>query len=83
MPFIPEEQRANPNSTLPGPRCYVEYKRMMDTWRETPRWTTIDRIAKVLYPDDNLRAYFLAFLVFMAFHGYRYEEEKRNENGDI
>lgn len=83
MPFVTTSHRETPDLTIPGDRCYMEYKRIMKTWSEQPRWTTIDKIAVRLFPDDNDRAFFLAFLVFMAFHGMNYETVKREENGDI
>jgi hypothetical protein len=56
---------------------------MVDAWCESPRWTTIDGMAKTLYPDPQERAKFLALLVFMHMIGFKYEEVKREENGDV
>jgi len=83
MPFVIDDHRAAPNLSVPGDRCYVAYKAMMDEWRRSPRWTIIDSLAKGIWPDDFKRAEALAFLVFMAFHGIPYEAKKRTENGDI
>ena len=83
MPFVTEAHRFQPDMTIPGDRCFREYKHIMEEWTKAPRWTTIDRLAERLYPEQYDRAFFLAFLVFMAFHGYEYEQEKRDENGDV
>ncbi len=83
MPFVTRPHRDAPDLTIAGDRTYREYKFIMDKWAESPRWTTIDKLAERLYPDEYERAYFLALLIFMAFHGYEYEQDKREENGDI
>lgn len=83
MPFVTQEHRDRLDMEIPGDRCYLEYRHIMDEWAKSPRWTTIDRLAERLYPDAHERAYFLALLVFMAMHGYEYEQDKRDENGDI
>ena len=83
MPFVTQEHRDAPNPEIAGDRCFVFYQHMMKCWKESPRWTTIDALASGMFPDPLKRAEFLAFLVFMAFHGYDYESEKMGENGDI
>lgn len=72
-----------PDMEVPGDRCYVFYKELMKMWKENPRWTTIDKMAEYFIKDPQLRAAFLAFLVFFAIHGMDYEQIKRKENGDI
>lgn len=83
MPFVTTSHRECPDFNIPGDRCYVEYKKIMNAWGESPRWTTIDKMATRFISNDDDRAYFLAFLVFFALHGMKYEEIKREENGDI
>jgi hypothetical protein len=86
MPFIPPEDRSKEGlsySPIPGERCYAQYKDMMDTWRASPRWTTVDAILADYITDPIRRAEFLAFLVFFQIHVMPYEERKRKENGDI
>lgn len=68
---------------IPGDRCYREYKHIMDEWRKSSRWGTIDRLAERLYGDPYERAFFLAFMVFFCEHGMNYETDRRMENGDI
>lgn len=69
--------------TVPGDRCYIEYKNLMNRWKESPRWTTIDQMLQGFEPDPFKRAFFLAFLVFFVTHGMDYEAEKKRTNGDI
>lgn len=83
MPFIDRDHRKNPDDSIPGDRCYVKYKQMMDAWRATPRWTTVDKIASVIWPDMWQRAAVLAFLVFFSLHVMPYERNKKELNGDI
>jgi len=83
MPFVDEEHRRAQDFEIPGDRCYWEYKLIMDKWRNSPRWTTVDAIAERLWPDDWKRAFALAFLVFFVLHVMKYERIKRIENGDI
>jgi hypothetical protein len=60
---------------------------MMDEWKKERRWTTADKIyASVMHKDESLdeqRAKELAWQVFFVFHVLPYEEEKREEHGDI
>lgn len=67
----------------PGDLCFVQYRRMIREWNKNPRWTTVDNIAAGLFPNDEMRAAFLAFMVFFAFKALPYEREKQRENGDI
>ena len=83
MPFVTQDHRDSPDLEVPGDRCFLEYKHIMETWAANPRWTTIDALAERLYPDRNERAYFLAFLVFFDLHGMLYEREKQAINGDV
>lgn len=83
MPFITKEHRDHPDLEVPGDLCYLEYKYIMEQWRESPRWTTIDQLATRFSPDKHERAFFLAFLVFFSLHGMPYEYGKRADNGDI
>lgn len=83
MPFVNEEHRKNPDGSIPGDLCFMYYRKIMEEWRATPRWTTIDTILSKLVKDPNERAFLLAFLVFFNIHGMEYEQKKRAENGDI
>lgn len=67
----------------PGDLCFVQYRRMIREWNKNPRWTTVDNIAAGLFPDTEMRAAFLAFLVFFNFKALPYERMKQRENGDI
>jgi hypothetical protein len=66
MPFVNEDHREKPDAAIPGDRCYLHYKKMLDSWRENPRWTTIDGLLADFIVDEEERAFFLAFLVFFA-----------------
>ena len=83
MPFIKAEHRENLNMDIPGDRCYVEYKHLMEEWRANPRWTTADELLAELIPDDNTRAKALAYAVFFIREVMKYEELKAKENGEI
>lgn len=83
MPFVDQAHRDSPDMELPGDRCFREYKYLMEQWTAWPRWTTVDKLAERLYPDQYDRAYFLAFLVFFAKHAMPYEELRVKEHGDI
>ena len=94
MPFIKKERREvldagkkllNPK---PGDYCYVEYKKMVDRWRDEPSWTTADAIYHDSRQQDisGMRPNVtrdLAWQVFFNLHVMPYELEKRRENGDI
>ena len=89
MPFIDAERREEirmpSDCATPGERCYLTYLNLIQRWRAQPRWTTIDGMVEKLFPElsPQRRADFLAFLVFMGFHGFPYEEKMREKNGDI
>ena len=83
MPFIKAEHRENLNMNIPGDRCYVFYKTMIENWSVERRWTTADEILKSLIPDDMKRAEVLAFLVFFIREVLKYEELKAKENGEV
>jgi hypothetical protein len=83
VPFVNQEHRETPDTTIAGDRCYLHYKHMMQRWQQDPRWTTIDKLATCLSTSPDIRAEILAFLVFFHFHATPYEETKRQENGDI
>lgn len=54
MPFIPENERANPDLSKAGPRCYVHYRHMMDEWKKERRWATADRIYRQMIIEPRL-----------------------------
>lgn len=87
MPFITQESRLKPNPAIPGDRCYLWYRWMIDEWKRERRWTTADKIyAIVMHDDESLaeqRAKELAWQVFFVLHVMDYEQEKMEENGDI
>lgn len=94
MPFIAPERRPQVDAgeiaevdLQPGDRCYRYYKRMVDLWRDEPRWTTAHKIYKTLFVGhknvDELVAKQLAWQVFFTLHVIEYEKKKREENGDI
>ena len=87
-----------PEGIQPGDRCYFYYKKMIDRWRDNPRWTTAHEIYKdMIYNRNHINygeyagedeydeqiAYELAWDVFFQLHIIPYELQKRNENGDI
>lgn len=75
-----EEMRAG---LKPGDRCFSHYRGMKQAWKKERRWTTADTLAKALFADDEMRAYFLAYLVFFIKEVMKYEDEKMAENGDV
>jgi hypothetical protein len=91
MPFVEQSHREKPDLTIPGDRCYIWYRWMMDQWHRNRRWTTVDNIyAQVAeyhlarkLPKESLRALDLAWQVFFIMHVVAYEEEKKELNGDI
>lgn len=83
MPFVSKEHRVKPDLKVPGDRCYVHYKKMMDMWTASPRWTTVDQILEDFCVDEEERAFLLAFLVFFSEKVMPYEQEKKSLNGDI
>lgn len=83
MPFVTQEHRDNPDQSIAGDRCYIEYKKMVDLWQESPRWSTADVIATRLLTNPKKRAQFLAFLIFFNLHVMPYEIQKRVDNGEV
>ena len=84
MPFVDQEHRDNPDREIPGDRCYVEYKKIMEAWNKSPRWRTVDKLVGETFGwGDTERAKFLAFMVFFNLHVMDYELKKREENGDV
>lgn len=89
MPFVTPEHRRHPDPTIPGDRCYVHYKRMVDTFRANRRWTTANDLYKEMVESrpykilDEAIAEELAWQVFFNLHVMEYEQEKRKTNGDI
>jgi len=89
MPFIKRDLRApllaeDIKPRVVGDLCFLEYSRLMQAWRENPRWTTIHNQFKLITGmSDNQTAAFLAFLEFYFNHGHPYEIQKKEENGDI
>lgn len=96
MPFIKNDRRA-PLSTgdilpeAPGDICYLEYVRLLEEWKENPRWTTIHNMCKRILTetddieddDDKFTARFLAFMVIWQKYGWPYELDRIEEHGDI
>lgn len=89
MPFVKQDLRAplltgDIKPTAVGDLCFLEYSRIMQAWRTSPRWTTIhNEFKRIFGVDDSKAAAFLAFLEFYFNHGHPYEIEKKEENGDI
>lgn len=89
MPFIPKEDRPSllngyRMAETPGEECFLAYVELMKRWKETPRWRTIDQMAKDLFKlNPKQAAEFLAFLVFFIQHGMKYEKKQQKANGDI
>ena len=46
MPFVALLHRVSPDPTIPGDRCFVHYKRMVDAFKKERRWTTADTLYK-------------------------------------
>lgn len=88
MPFVDQEHRVSPDIQIAGDRCYLYYVKMVQRWKEAPRWTTVDSIYKDLVEDTDdtpafKRARELAWLVFFNLYAMPYELIKRSQNGDI
>lgn len=83
MPFVNDEHRQHPDTSVPGDRCYLAAKPLWEKWQKEPRWTTIDEMWKAYEPDNNRRALLLALLVHMGLYGFDYEQEKREQNGEL
>lgn len=88
MPFVPQSNRkdmeqGNPPKTV-GDMCYLEYRKLMDSWVKERRWTTAhNELKRILGTNDEDAATILAYLVFFSLHVIPYEIEKRQENGEI
>lgn len=86
MPFTKRERRApmlagKLKDPLPGDYCYVEYKWMLDNWRENTSWATVDLLYRQVWICKN--PYLdLAWQVFFSLHVLPYERKKRKENGE-
>jgi len=65
MPFIEQGRRmiikdwciGGLDEIQPGDRCYVHYKRMVDEWKASPRWTTAHKIYKRLLEEEKPRGF--------------------------
>ena len=55
---------------------------MVNKWKANPRWTTAHNIYKDMTQNCSI-AKGLAWQCFFYFHVLKYEEKKRDENGDI
>lgn len=94
MPFVElarrkllNENQIPENELTPGDRCYRHYRKMVERWKFTPRWTTAHEIFRDLIesqdaPEESLAAA-LAWQVFFNLYVIPYEIKKREENGDI
>ena len=87
MPFVTQEHRDKPDITIPGDRCYIYYKKMVDEWKKSPRWTTADALYHFVKTEDILLseqvAKELAWQVFFQKYVMPYEDLKGKENGTI
>jgi pentatricopeptide repeat protein len=89
MPFVTASHRIAPDPTIPGDRCYVHYKRMVDAFKKERRWTTANNIYKEMIESrpykslDESVAEELAWQVFFIKYVMPYEDEKERENGTI
>lgn len=96
MPFVTEEHRKHPDFNIPGDRCFVYYKRMVEAWTACPRWTTAHKLYKEVmicrlaqepgipaYVSDGQVALELAWQVFFQKYVMPYEDKKEKDNGTI
>jgi hypothetical protein len=85
MPFVKKECRDEKHKPCSvGDLCYNEYKEIMKSWRQQPRWTTAhDEFRHLFDCTDEQAAKALAFFVFFAKHVMPYEDLKEKENGEI
>jgi hypothetical protein len=102
MPFIKRERRKmidkdqyysiskTEEGIQVGDRCYFYYRRMVDRWRDNPRWTTAHNIFKDMLNDelmevnqDDFIASRLAWQVFFLWWVVPYEKLKERENSPI
>lgn len=86
MPFVKKECR-EPGHTpcAVGDLCYVEYKKLIDSWRADRRWTNAHNLTKDWFElsSDEETASFLAWMVFFVKEIMEYEKEKEAQNGSI
>ncbi len=86
MPFTTPENRNKTDAIGPverGDYCFRHYRRQIRAWKKSRRWTTADELAENLFPDQEKRAEFLAYLVFFIKHVMTYENEKEAINGPV
>ena len=88
MPFVTKENRDKLAQGLPpeapGDLCYLEYKKMVEAWKKSPRWTTWHNLVKDGFNlTDEQTAKILAFAVFFLWEIENYELQKEIENGPI
>lgn len=85
MPFVPESFRQLDHAPCtPGDLCYQQYKALMSSWKDTPRWTTCHNEFKRMFDcDDGQAAKALAFFVWFHLQIMPYELVKEKENGTI
>lgn len=102
MPFITGEARRMTDNIGPkevGDRCFLFYRKMLRTWRASPRWTTAHELYRdmVMIPQaygnlipipidqqlDDQAARELAWQVFFSLHILPYEMQKRTLNGEV
>lgn len=53
MPFVDSTHRMFPDPTIPGDRCFMIYKRLIEIWEKEPRWTTADRLYGQIMAGDG------------------------------
>jgi len=91
MPFITKEARKITDTIGPqtvGDKCFLCYREMLKTWRQSPRWTTAHEIHNTLITtqfdtEDDMTAAMLAWQVFFQLHVMPYELQKRIDNGEV
>lgn len=85
MPFVEMLHRAVGHiACAVGDICYKYYKPMVDKWRKERRWTTAHNIARETFNlNDEDAAKYLAFLEFYIREVHPYENEKKEQNGDV
>ena len=89
MPFVTQDHRDKPDISIPGDRCYIFYKEMVDAWKANPRWTTANSIYMLMKYEtgratsSDRAAYELAWQVFFIKYVMPYEDLKEKENGTI
>lgn len=89
MPFVTQDHRDRPDMSLPGDRCYIYYRQMVESWKANPRWTTANSIYMLMKYEtsstiaSDVAAYELAWQVFFQKYVMPYEDLKEKENGTI